>query len=159
MSRDVPESPQPDDTALDGTDYWSKAHLLDRIELYIPPPPGSGKEQALAYHLATRNFFAWVFRRSIVGEHMGHALVGLMNSMYEFRSPGTNNIGDIMNYLDEEGYLDLREQPNHALAILHLAETFQLRDSYINAFAHCAGMSDRLYLSSEYQVRRTIVSK
>jgi hypothetical protein len=75
-----------------------------------------------------------------------------MNSMHEFRLPGEDNIADLRDYLEEEGYLQMREQANHALAILHLAEFFQLRDLYIGAFAHCTGMSSRLFLSSEYQV-------
>jgi hypothetical protein len=89
----------------------------------------------------------------MVGDHLGHALVGLMNNMHEFRSADADNFDDLMNYLDEEGYLDIRGQPNHALAMLHFAEVFQMRDIYIDAFAHCVGMSDRLFLSSEYQVR------
>src|SRR3569833_2948978 len=133
-------------------DFWSKANLLGRVDLYIPPPPGSNKQQATEYHLATRNFFAWVFRRSMVGEHLGSALVGLLNSMHEFRLPDGDHIRALLEYLDEEGYLDMRNQPSHALAMLRLAETFQLKDLYIDAFAHCAGMNDRLYLSAEYQV-------
>lgn len=111
------------------------------------------KTQAFHYHLATRNFFAWIFRRSMVGEHLGSSLVCLLHSMHEFRSGRDENVEDLMDYLDEEGYLDLADQPEHALAMLHLAEFFHLKDLYIRAFAHCVGMSDRLFLSTEYQVR------
>lgn len=121
------------------------------IELYIPPPPEADKEQAFHYHIATRNFLAFVYRRSLVGESLGDALVGLLHSMHEFRSRGEDNVEDMMDYLDEEGYLDLAEHPDHALACLYWAEFFQLRDTYIRAFAHCAGMSDILFSSGEYQ--------
>ncbi|KAI1376741.1 hypothetical protein F4677DRAFT_445063 [Hypoxylon crocopeplum] len=122
-----------------------------RIELFIPTPPRSDKKQAYKYHLATRNFLAFVFRRSVVGENLGAALITLMHSMHEFRTHDVDNVQDMMSYLDEEGYLNLRHHPTHALAILRLAETFQLRDLFINAFAHCCGMSDRLLAAPEYQ--------
>lgn len=48
----------------------------------------------------------------------------------------------------------MRNQPHFALAILHLAEFFHLRDLYIDAFSHCTGMCDRLFLSPEYQVSK-----
>lgn len=92
----------------------------------------------------------------MVGEHLGAALIELMDNMAEFRNPGVDMVEDTMNYLDEEGYLDMANQPAHALAVLHLAEKFQLKDPYIEAFAHCAGMSEQLYTCSEYQVCSSI---
>jgi hypothetical protein len=72
--------------------------------------------------------------------------------MVDFRSPGVDNVEDMMSYLDEEGYLNMANQPIHGLAMLHLGEQFQIRDLYINAFAHCVGMGDCLYMLPEYQV-------
>lgn len=88
----------------------------------------------------------------MVGNHLGNALVALLSSMHEFRDAGVDNKQDLLAYLDEEGYLDTRHQPNHALGILHLAENFELRELYIDAFAHCVGMSEQLYKSPEYSV-------
>lgn len=130
-----------------------------RIELYIPAPPNSDKHQAYSYHLATRNFFAFVFRRSLVGEHLGEALVNLMHSMHESRSQDVDNVADIMGYMDEEGYLDMKNRPAYALANLRLAETFQIRDLYIEAFAHCCGMSERLSVCPEYQLVSSVTRK
>ncbi|KAI2469284.1 hypothetical protein F4781DRAFT_431485 [Annulohypoxylon bovei var. microspora] len=136
---------------------WTQSDNSDlarrsRIELFIPSPPRSDKQMSYKYHLATRNFVAFVFRRSVVGEHLGAALVTLMHSMYEFRTRDVDNVADLMSYLDEEGYLNLKNNPTHSLAILHFAETFQLRDLYISAFAHCCGMSGQLPTSPEYQL-------
>ncbi len=74
-------------------------------------------------------------------------------SMEDFRCAGENNLDDLISYMDEEGYLDMRNQPVHALAMLHLAEYYQLRELFIDAFAHCAGMNDQLFQVPEYQVR------
>lgn len=88
----------------------------------------------------------------MVGDQLGNALIALVHSMEEFREPGVDNLQDLYNYLDEEGYLDMRDQPDHALAILHLAEAFKIRALYLHAFAHCVGMCERLYKHSEYSV-------
>lgn len=133
-------------------DFLDQIQPDSRIELYIPAPPMATKEEALRYHIATRNFFAWVFRRSMVGEHLGSSFIALISSMSEFRCPGEDNMDGLLGYLDEEGYLDMRNQPIHALAILHFAEFFQFRNLYIDAFTHCVGMCDRLFGIPEYQV-------
>ncbi|KFH45342.1 hypothetical protein ACRE_038470 [Hapsidospora chrysogenum ATCC 11550] len=121
------------------------------VELYIPAPSLANKDQAFVYHVATRNFFAWVLRRSLVGEHLGHALVGLMYSMYEFRADVKDHVADLMDYMDEEGYVDVVNQPINAVAMVQLAETFQMKDLYIRALAHCVGMNDQVCTTSEYQ--------
>lgn len=131
---------------------WNRANPRRVVELYIPPPAMADKIQAFQYHLATRNFFAWVFRRSMVGETLGSALVGLLHSMHEFRSEKNDNAEDMMDYLEEEGYLDLADKPDYALAMLHVAEFFHLKELYVRAFAHCVGMSEFLFTSTEYQV-------
>ncbi|KAG8665502.1 hypothetical protein FPOAC2_10578 [Fusarium poae] len=124
---------------------WSRENPTQKMDLYIPPPPSTDKTQALNYHLATRNFFAWIFRRSMVGTSLGSAAVGLLHSMHEFRCGVEDNVTDMMDYFDEEGYLDMANQPNHALAMLQLAEFFQMRELYIRAFSHCVGMSEYLF--------------
>ncbi|KAF6812936.1 hypothetical protein CPLU01_14793 [Colletotrichum plurivorum] len=163
MARDMPESPGSFRDPYEDLDRWNALNPYERIELYIPAPPMADKEQAFAYHLATRNFFAWIFRRSMVGEHLGTALIGLMNSMSEWRSSDEDNVMDLNSYLDEEGYLDLKGQPHHALAMLHLAEVFQMRDAYIDAFSHCVGMSEELFCNPEYQhissISRTLIRR
>ncbi|KAI7774332.1 hypothetical protein LA080_008891 [Diaporthe eres] len=146
------------ETFVDRSVSEEEAHQNGRVDLYIPAPPTASRSQALQYHIATRNFFAWIFRRSMVGNHLGNALVALEGSMQEFRDMGVDNKRDLLSYLDEEGYLDTRHQPNHALAILHVAENFELRDLYIDAFAHCVGMSEQLYKSPEYS-RISVVSR
>lgn len=92
----------------------------------------------------------------MVGENLGAALITLVHSMHQFRLRDVDNVQDLMGYLDEEGYLNLRSNPAHAIAILHLSEVFRLRSLYINAFAHCCGMSDQLPTVPEYQVRRYV---
>ncbi|KAG6036698.1 hypothetical protein E4U40_000358 [Claviceps sp. LM458 group G5] len=114
-----------------------------RVELFIPTPQGATAQQRQRHQLSTRNFFAWVLGRSLVGETLGEALVGLLESMYEYRSGGSvDNVADLVRYLQVEGYLSLARQPDHALAVLRLAETFRLKTLYLEALSHCVAMGD-----------------
>lgn len=130
----------------------TEAFQNGRVDLYIPAPWTANRLQSYLYHLAIRNLFAWMFRRSVVGEHLGQTLISLANCLQKYREPGADNMQDMMAYLDEEGYLDVRDQPTHALALLHLAETYEMGDLYLEAFAHCVGMSERLNKHNEYSV-------
>ena len=136
---------------VDEIERWYRRDPRRTVELFIPPPT-TDTAQARLYHLAARNFLAWVVRGSMVGEHLGNALVALLHSMHEFRAGVEDNLGDLLGYLDEEGYLFLADQPSHAMALLFLAESLQLGQLYARAFAHCVGMSERLSSSTEYHV-------
>ncbi|TLD16869.1 uncharacterized protein PgNI_01994 [Pyricularia grisea] len=119
----------------------------EMIDLYIPAP---SRVQADVFYLAVRNFFAFLLRKSLVAMHLGSAIIQLLHSMNEYREPGVDNIGDLMNFLEEEGYLVLAGQSSHALAMLHFGESLRIRHIYTDAFAHCVGMADQLHKSSEY---------
>lgn len=145
------ESPSSDVSSSEENGFFG--HPANRrFDLYIPAPPAAGREQAFLYHIATRNFFAWIFGRSLVGTHLGGAVVGLLNSMNQFRSQGEDNVEAILDYMDHEGYADMRKSPDHALGVLYFAEHFQFRDMWVDAFAHCCGMNDILITSTGFEV-------
>ncbi|ERS96693.1 hypothetical protein HMPREF1624_06902 [Sporothrix schenckii ATCC 58251] len=144
-------NPTPVPPPLATLDYWSRAHLVGRVDIYIPPPKDVDRDQTFLYYLAIRNLFAWVFRRPVVGEHLGSALAGLYSAMREFRYEQADNVQDLLCYLEDEGYAAMAGQPVYALALLHLAETMQFRALYIDAFSHCVGMYNDLHLGTEYQ--------
>lgn len=123
-----------------------------QIELYIPPPPMATEEEAMRHYLDIRNLFAWIFRRSMVGEHLGATLIRLLHTMTELRCIGVNNEEDLLSYADEEGYLEMCNQQAHALGVLHFAEYCQDLRLYVEAFTHCTGMFEELYTVPEYQV-------
>ncbi|KAF7902114.1 uncharacterized protein EAF01_007412 [Botrytis porri] len=150
MSKDINGSPLSDvSEALD--EYFSGASDSDYVELYIPAPIMAERGEAFLYHAATRNFFAWVFKKSLVGQDLGSALVGLLNSMSQFRSTDANNVDDIVAYIDGEGYADMRNTPDHALGIMYFAEHFHFKDMWIDALAHCAGMCEKLHNSPGFE--------
>jgi hypothetical protein len=156
LVRDFVESPASESSNSEDGGYFGQPRG-GQYEMYIPPPATAERGQSFLYHTATRNFFAWVFGRSLVGSHLGGALVGLLNSMTEFRAAGEDNVQDLLDYMDEEGYADMRNQPDHALAVLYFAEHFHFKDMWIDAFAHCTGMHERLASSAGFEVCGNVI--
>ena len=130
-----------------------------QYELYIPAPSQLSREEAFQYHITTRNFFAWLYERPLVGDRLGEALIALLERMADFRPETEGNQDDIISYIDGQEYSDFRECPDHALAVLQFAEKFEIRDLWIDAFVHCAGMNNDLASSAEFEVSQYSMSK
>ncbi len=124
----------------------------DKFGLYIPAPTSLNPVDAFRYHLTTRNLFACLFGKPIVGFHLGQALLDLLERMNGLSPSVNDNLRVLLAYMDHVGYLDFRECPDHALAALIFAERFELEGLWIDAFVHCAGMNDRLTESVEFEV-------
>jgi hypothetical protein len=122
------------------------------VALYIPAPDDMSREESFRRHIATRNFFAFLLGKPLVGDHMGQAFVDLQERLHYFRPSNANNHKDFLDYAENQGYRDLVECTDYALANLYYAEHYKLRDIWVDAFAHCVGMSDSLVLSPEYVV-------
>jgi hypothetical protein len=124
---------------------------LSLVELYIPAPDHASRDEAFNWHITTRNFFAYILGQPLVGRHMGQTYVDLYERMQLFRSD-VNNHQDFLAYAENQGYRDLVECTDYALASLYYAEKYKLRDVWIDAFTHCVGMGDSIALSPEYMV-------
>ncbi|KAF2089274.1 hypothetical protein K490DRAFT_36815 [Saccharata proteae CBS 121410] len=120
-------------------------------ELYIPAPEDSMREDMFRWHMTTRNFFAFIFKKPLVGTHLGGALVQLQERLHLFRSSDNSNYEDFMAYAEQMGYSDMANAPDHALAMLYYAEHYTLQGLWTEAYAHCVGMNDVVYKSSEYE--------
>ncbi|KAF1353626.1 hypothetical protein BDV97DRAFT_310299 [Delphinella strobiligena] len=127
------------------------------LELYIAAPDNVLREDALRWHLATRNFFAWLTNKPVVGVSLGAALIDLYDRMRLFR-PESDNLSDFTTYAESLGYLNFVNCPDYALAFLQFAEHNQTPGLWTDAFAHCVGMHDQISLSSEFDAT-SIVTK
>ena len=119
-----------------------------RYDLYIPAPASpslSNRNSSLRHQIRTRNFFAWVCGKPLVGENLGSALINLLRTMIEWRSDDADNLDDLREYMDEMCYSDISDAPEHAIAMLVLAE--HLRDELLwaEAFRHVVGMWDACF--------------
>ena len=127
-------------------------HLFaTKFEIYVPAPSHLSTVDAFRYHLTTRNFFAWMFDLPIVGDRLGEALSATLERMRIYRLNLEDNLEEFLPYLDSQGYTDFRECPDHSLAILQLAERYELKDLWTDAFVHCAGMNNNLIASGEFE--------
>jgi len=137
--------------ALSDSGYSSAASSEGSREIFIPAPDDSVRTDAFHWHITTRNLFAWMMNRPIVGASLGTAFVDLLERMLLLRPATTDNVEDCLLYAEGMGYLDFAHSPDYALAFLRFAEQFQLRDLWIDAFCHCVGMNDSLSLSAEFE--------
>lgn len=149
---DTPSSSSDSDKYAESPEFFNDPAPPAKYEMYVPAPEHLSREEAFRYHLTTRNFFAWMFEKPLVGERLGDALIALLNKMDEFRPNQEVNQDDMLAYLDEQGYTDFRDCPDHALAVLQFAEKFRDREMWTDAFVHCAGMWDLLDKSAEFEV-------
>lgn len=124
-------------------------HESTTYNLYIPTPANLSREKAYSYHLTTRNVIAYAVSKPVVGERLSLALLDMWKRLREWL-PRQAMKQNFMAYLDHQGYLSFAENAEHALACLKLAEEAGFREVWINAFAHCAGMHERLDLSPEF---------
>jgi hypothetical protein len=104
----------------------------------------------VAHH--NKKLFAYIFGKPLVGAHLGSAFVDLQERMRLFRSGQIDNSQDFLTYAESQGYRDIVDSPDHALSMLYYAEHYKIRDIWIDAFAHCVGMNERLSLSLEFAV-------
>jgi hypothetical protein len=122
---------------------------VKQYDLYIAAPATLTREQAFAYHLTTRNFFAYALGRPVVGERLGTALAGLLDRIKEWL-PGATAETDFLGYCQRQGYQDTARKVEHAVACLSLAEYSKLKDLWMDSFVHCVGMHEQLEFCSEY---------
>ncbi|XPS71501.1 hypothetical protein M3J07_003680 [Ascochyta lentis] len=119
------------------------------VNLFIPAPDDASRQESFKWHVTTRNFFAFLLGKPLVGYQMGQTFVDLQERLQLFRS-GLNNHEDFLQYAEDQGYRDFSECTDYALASLFYAEKYKIRDAWVDAFAHCVGMNESLSLSPEY---------
>ncbi|KAM3434738.1 hypothetical protein MY4824_005247 [Beauveria thailandica] len=129
---------------------WNRVRPNRSVQLYIQAVPGSTRSEIARQHLSIRNLLAWITGLPLVGTHLGGEIVTLFQNMVTYRPLDADSTADLLVYLEAAGYLDMVAQPDHALAILHVAEYLRHRDLYTRAFVHCVGMGEQLYRSTEY---------
>ena len=128
------------------------SHEYGVVNLYIPAPEHTSRQDSFRWHVTTRNFFAFLLSKPLVGYNMGEAFVDVQERIKLFRSGNLDNQQDFLQYAEDQGYRDFAECTDYALASLYYAEVYKLRSAWIDAFAHCVGMNESLSLSPEYIV-------
>lgn len=136
----------------EGETYFDSGVKADEYGLYIAAPARLGALDAFRYQLTTRNLFACMFGKPLVGMRLGQALMDLLERMNELNASVNENLRVVLAYMDHVGYLDFRECPDHALAVLNFAERLELEGLWTDAFVHCVGLNDRLIETADFEV-------
>ena len=139
-------------SSFSGSDYNPSAASSSSprtYDLFVPAPADLTREQAYMYHVTTRNYFALLTNRAMVGEKLGLALADLWRRTREWQ-PNDSATSILLSYCEQQGYLSLAENVTHATAILVFAEQAQIQALWTNAFVHCVGMHERLDASGDY---------
>ncbi|KAF1966950.1 hypothetical protein BU23DRAFT_307646 [Bimuria novae-zelandiae CBS 107.79] len=128
----------------------TQSSVSKKVELFVPAPEDTTRDASFRWHITTRNFFAFIFGKPLVGTNLGQAMVDLQERMRLFRSGRVDNQQDFLSYADVQGYRDFANFPDYSLAMLYYAEHYKLRDIWIDAFAHCVGMNGKFVSSPEF---------
>ncbi|KAF2756368.1 hypothetical protein EJ05DRAFT_512042 [Pseudovirgaria hyperparasitica] len=128
----------------------SEDGTIQQWSLYLPAPSHYSRKSAFQYHITTRNFFAFLFGRPLVGTNLGKSLADLQARLALYRDADVDIFDELRGYARTMGYMSFAHCPDHALAILYYSEEFQIQDMWIDAFAHCVGMNEELDLSEEF---------
>ena len=122
-------------------------------ELCFPVPRGMSATEALRYNITTRNFFALLHDRSLVGLNLYQALNDLTERLRTYME-GRDYVGMLLEYVSSNGLDDFRENPSNAAAYLAWCETADVRyeEGWREAFVHCTGMYNRLEATPEYKL-------
>jgi hypothetical protein len=143
----IEEELQYHDTRMNGVPDLSRIY-----KIFIPSPTDYVREESFSWHITTRNFFAFLLDKPLVGSHLGKAIVDLQDRLQLFRTGEADNIKDMATYMESVGYLEFNHCADYALAVLYYAEHFKYHEMWIDAFCHCIGMNDILHTSLEFEV-------
>ncbi|KAI9149117.1 hypothetical protein HJFPF1_11165 [Paramyrothecium foliicola] len=121
-------------------------------EMYFPTP-NLGRTEQLRHQLTTRNVFALLYHSSLVGLTLHQALADLQSRLETYMPPGTDNVGQIINYLTARGIDDARNDPETAIGLLAWSEAAEVRwdEGWRESFLHCAGMHTELEHCADFR--------
>lgn len=98
--------------------------------LCLEAPQLYDAEAVKQYNITTRNFFAWIMNKPIVGPDPSSALLALKLRMDVWRSSSVDNMSDLYQYAKSQGYGDLGDMQlflsNHLRGLTSPPTTYKL---------------------------------
>ena len=105
-------------------------------ELYIDARSGGTKVDVLRHHVTTRNFFAFMLRKPLVGFTFYQALVDLHARLEEYLPPEVETSVALQSYLVMIGLVNVSNEPRAAAGLLAWSEDVRWnngwREAYVN---------------------------
>ena len=104
-------------------------------ELYIDARSGGSKVDVLRHHITTRNFFAFMLRKPLVGFTFYQALVDLHARLEEYLPPGVDTSVALQSYLVMIGLVNVSNEPRAAAGLLAWSEDVRWNNGWREAYA------------------------
>lgn len=136
----------------------SESSLHDRehpvlYELFFPAPMDASTVENLRHHLTTRNVFALLFGKSLVGLNLYQSLLDLHERLQMYMPTESDNASLVIDHIVSHGLDDVRNDPASAAGLLAWSEgtAVRWREGWREAFVHCTGMYSRLKVVAEFR--------
>ncbi|KAI9807950.1 MAG: hypothetical protein M1825_005256 [Sarcosagium campestre] len=122
-------------------------------EIYFPAPSHASKVDNLRHHLTTRNVFALLLNKPLVGLNLYQALLDLHERLQMYMAPNADNTSTLISYIVTNCLDDVRGDPASAAGLLAWSEGSVVRwhEGWREAFVHCAGMYNQLSIIPEFR--------
>ena len=105
-----------------------------RYKLYIDAHSGGSKVDVLRYHVTTRNFFAFLTRKPLVGFTFYQAIVDLHERLKEYLSPDIDSAVALQSYLVLIGLVNVSNEPRAAAGLLAWSEDVRWNNGWREAY-------------------------
>ena len=120
-----------------------------RYKIYMEARRGGSKIDVLRYHITTRNFFAFMLRKPLVGFTLYQALVDLHERLEEYLPPSTVCAANLKSYLVWLGLVNVCNEPRAAAGLLAWSEDVKWDEGWREAYVHSVGMYERVFQLQE----------
>lgn len=124
-----------------------------RYRIHFPAPDGCAGQEMLRYHLTTRNFFALLLSRPLVGLTFYQALIDLHQRLLLYLPGDANCALMIIRCLMENNLHNVCDDPAAAAGLLAWSEDEDIywQEGWREGFVHCSGMYTQLRTLYEFR--------
>lgn len=123
------------------------------FEIYFPAPSDLSRTETLRYHLTTRNVFALLIHKSLVGTSLGQTLKDLHERMEMYMPEDFDTTSLLIDYVVVKGLDDIRNDPSSAAGLLIWSETVGVNwvEAWREAYVTCVALYSRIRGQPEYR--------
>ena len=104
-----------------------------QYKLYMDARSGGSKVDVLRHHITTRNFFAFLLRKPLVGFTYYQALVDLHERLDEYLPAGVDSAVALQSYLVMIGLVNVSNEPRAAAGLLAWSEDVRWNNGWREA--------------------------
>ena len=117
-----------------------------RHEIHFPAPDGASRTEILRHHITTRNFFALLSNKPLVGLTFYQALIDLHERLLMVLPRESNCAKVMMDFLMRNGLHNICNDPAAAAGLLAYSQDDEVQwpEGWREGFVHCSGMYTKL---------------